>query len=75
MGVNEYLALGIQDWQYYLKDMSFCGMLMTLVWILRPCINYFPNGGPKRCSETRQSIEAVAREVGDFVEEKVLLAS
>jgi hypothetical protein len=31
MGVNEYLGLGILDWLYHLKDMSFCGMLMTSV--------------------------------------------
>jgi hypothetical protein len=41
------------------------------------CIGYFLNRerGPKRWSETRQSIEGTAREVEDFVEENILLAS
>jgi hypothetical protein len=29
VGVNEYFRLGIRGWLYYLKDMSFCSMLMT----------------------------------------------
>jgi dimethylaniline monooxygenase (N-oxide forming) len=76
MGFNEDLGLGIQGWLYYLKDMSFCGMLMTGVDSLH-CTGYFPNRevGLKRWSETRQNIEAVAREAEDFVEEKILLAS
>jgi dimethylaniline monooxygenase (N-oxide forming) len=60
-GVNRKLGYGLEGWWFWLRDRSFCDMLMT--GIMSPFIfRLFPGKKRKSWEGAREAIEAVNRE-------------
>jgi dimethylaniline monooxygenase (N-oxide forming) len=70
-GVNEYLGYGWKGWLFWLRERSFCNLLMGGIW--SPHIHRMFEGKRKRWDGAREAIERVnerARERKEGAKEK-----